>query len=94
MILAFADSLLAIFALAAVLFHRSTHGLLATRRKRQVLVTLKSGESFAGLLMETDRDALVLRESTAIAYGKQAENVAVQGEAVILRADVAYMQFP
>lgn len=79
-------------ALALLLWHRSTHGLLQQRRARKVIVTLKSGDAFDGLLFATDGDALVLREATALAYGRQQENVIVEGEALILRADVAYMQ--
>lgn len=79
-------------ALAGVLWHRSTHGLLRQRQARKVIVTLKSGEAFDGLLFATDADALVLREATALAYGRQQENVIVEGEALILRAHVAYVQ--
>lgn len=80
--------------LGYLLYHQSTHGLIAQRCRRKVLVTLKTGEAFSGVLYAADRDALVLRDAVALAYGPRSENVPVEGEAVILRADVAYMQLP
>lgn len=73
-------------------FRASSAGLLADRRRKQVLITLKSGEAFSGVLFAVDRDAVVLREAVAVAYGAKAENVTVDGEAVLLRSDVAYLQ--
>lgn len=75
-------------------WHSSTTGLLVDRRRRQVLVTLKTGEAFSGVLFAVDRDAIVLREAVAVAFGPRSENVAVDGEALILRVDIAYMQLP
>lgn len=69
-------------------------GLLNERRRRRVLVTLKTGEAFSGVLFAVDRDAIVLREAVAVAYGARSENVAVDGEALILRSDIAYLQLP
>jgi small nuclear ribonucleoprotein (snRNP)-like protein len=66
--------------------------LLADRGRRQVLVTLKSGAAFRGVLYATDREALVLREAQALAYGAQKATVPVEGELVALRADVDYLQ--
>jgi small nuclear ribonucleoprotein (snRNP)-like protein len=82
-------------ALASVNLWRDTRpGLIAGLEKRRVLVTLKTGETFEGVLYAADRDCLVLRDASALAYGQGATNVIVQGEAVILRPDVAYLQFP
>jgi small nuclear ribonucleoprotein (snRNP)-like protein len=85
---------IAVFALTAWIGYRSTHGLIATRRHRRVLVTLKSGESFAGVLFEADHQALVLRQAEALGVGENRTNVAVDGEVVILRPDVAFIQLP
>lgn len=71
---------------------RSTHGELHVRAKRRVIVTLLSGEAFTGILYASDRDCLVLREAEAIGYGSDARNVVVEGEAVLLRSNVAYLQ--
>lgn len=77
-----------------VAYHASLRGLLAERLRRQVLVTLKSGEGFSGVLYAADRECVVLREAVAVAYGPRSENVPVGGEVVLLRADVAYLQLP
>jgi len=81
-------------ALAFTLWRSTTSGLLADRRRRRVLVTLKTGEAFSGVLFAVDREAIVLREAVAVAYGARSENVAVDGEALILRSDIAYLQLP
>lgn len=78
----------------AVMWKRSHRGLMAERLRRKVLVTLKSGDGFSGVLFSADRDCLVLREAVAVAYGPRSESVPVGGELLILRADVAYMQLP
>lgn len=94
MVVALVIACAAVVALAGFHLWSSTHGLLATRRRRKVIVTLKTGEAFSGVLFASDRDAVVLREATAIAFGPKAENVTVEGEALILRSDIAYMQLP
>ena len=81
-------------ALAVMAWRSTTTGLLIERRRRRVLVTLKTGEAFSGVLFAVDRDAIVLRDALAVAYGARSENVAVDGEALILRPDIAYLQLP
>lgn len=70
----------------------SAHGELAIRAKREVIVTLKTGETFTGALYASDRDCLVLRNAEAIGFGPDSRNAPVQGEAVLLRSNVAYVQ--
>jgi small nuclear ribonucleoprotein (snRNP)-like protein len=83
----------ALVALAYVTWRRSTvAGLLAERARRHVIVTLKTGAAFRGVLYATDREALVLRDAQALAYGAQRTNVPVEGEALLLRSDVDYLQ--
>ena len=81
-------------AVAVMAWRSTTTGLLIERRRRRVLVTLKTGEAFSGVLFAVDRDAIVLRDAVAVAYGARSENVAVDGEALILRPDIAYLQLP
>lgn len=81
-------------ALAVMAWRSTTTGLLIERRRRRVLVTLKTGEAFSGVLFAVDREAIVLREAVAVAYGARSENIAVDGEALILRSDIAYLQLP
>lgn len=86
-------NLVAVAALAALhVRDRTSAGLLMDRQRRQVIVTLKSGAAFRGVLYATDREALVLREAQALAYGAQKQNVPVEGEALLLRPDVDYIQ--
>jgi hypothetical protein len=59
-----------------------------------VLVTLKSGESFSGVLWEADGGALVLRETSAIGAGEKRTDLPLDGELLILLPDVAYIQRP
>lgn len=58
--------------------------------RASVLVTLKSGASFGGVLYEADEHGLVLRNAQA--YGK--ETVSVDGEVFVLLRDVDYIQKP
>ena len=94
MILLVALLVAAVVALAAVAWRTSTAGLLAERRRRRVLVTLKTGEAFSGVRFAVDREAIVLRDAAALAFDVRSQNVPVDGEALILRADIAYVQLP
>lgn len=64
---------------------------LEDRLRRQAVVTLKTGGSFTGVLYEYDAKALVLRNAQAIG-DPPAPHVAVDGELLVLWAEVAYMQ--
>lgn len=82
-------------ALAGWIWSGSRSGVVAQQARRRVVVTLKTGDAFAGVLYSADRDAFVLVEAVALASGPNGtDNVAVDGEVLILRADVAYMQLP
>lgn len=62
--------------------------------RKAVVVTLKTGEGFHGVLFDADREAIVLRDAAAIEVnGTDRLHQPVDGELVVLRADVAYMQF-
>lgn len=78
--------------LAAYIWWTSTHGELHARAKRAVVVTLVTGETFTGVLYASDRDCLILRNAEAIGFGNDPRNVPVEGEAVLLRSNVAYLQ--
>lgn len=68
--------------------------VLRARVRRRAVVTLKSGATFEGIVTEADGQALVLHQAVAVAMGERSSNVTVDGEAVLLLADVAYLQFP
>lgn len=66
-------------------------GLPARLVRERVIVTLKSGVAFGGVLYEADAHTLTLREAEAFG-GK--ETVPVDGEVIVLFRDVDYVQRP
>lgn len=64
--------------------------ILRYRIRQTVIVTLKSGGSFRGVLFDCDREALVLR-GTEVLGGREGA-APVDGELVVLLADVLYLQ--
>jgi small nuclear ribonucleoprotein (snRNP)-like protein len=68
--------------------------LLRLRLRRRCIVTLKTGDSFSGVLYDADAEAIVLREAEAVGMGEKRTNLVVDGEVLILRDDVAYVQLP
>lgn len=68
--------------------------LIREHLRRKVVVTLKSGDAFEGVLFAADSEALVLRNATVLeAGGTDRVPVPVDGELLLLRPDVAYLQF-
>lgn len=65
--------------------------IIRQHTRRAVLVTLKTGETFQGVLFEADAESLVLRDASLVANGAR---VPVDGALLVLRPDIAYMQFP
>lgn len=63
-----------------------------SRLRRTVIVQLKSGVSFEGVLFEAYPEALVLRNAVAHEHGPKGEPAPVDGEVVLLRQDVAFIQ--
>lgn len=68
--------------------------VLSSRFRERVVVTTKTGESFAGILYSTDRHALVLRQAAAVAAGENRTDLPLDGELIILLPDVAFIQRP
>lgn len=68
--------------------------LLRMRLRHRCIVTLKTGDAFAGVLYDADSEALVLREAEALGAGERRTNLVVDGEVLILRGDVSYVQLP
>lgn len=60
----------------------------------RVVVSLKSGDAFAGVLFEADGGAMVLRDAAAIGAGENRADLPLDGELLVLVADVAYIQVP
>lgn len=73
---------------------RRTSKLLRERLRSRVIVTLKSGQCFGGVLWEADEQVWVLREATAVGAGEGGDNLGLDGELVIVARDIAYAQRP
>lgn len=78
-------------AVACAWILASTETLLKRRTRRRCLVSCKDGQTFSGLLWEADKGCLVLKAATVVGDGGTAS---IDGEVVILRADVAFIQVP
>lgn len=65
---------------------------LKVRICSRVVVTLKTGESFGGVLFEADGGALVLRNTSALGAGEKSTDLPLDGELLILLPDVAFIQ--
>lgn len=68
--------------------------VLDARLRRRVIVTLKSGSAFGGVLFDVDDRALVLRDAAAIGAGDHRSNLVVDGEVLVLVGEIAYVQLP
>jgi small nuclear ribonucleoprotein (snRNP)-like protein len=66
--------------------------VLRNRLRSHVIITLKAGQSFRGVLYDHDRDALVLRNTEHLEG--QGGPTPVDGELLVLIADVAFIQLP
>lgn len=68
--------------------------IIRSHLRRAVVVTLKTGEGFHGVLFDADPEAIVIRNCAAVeTSGSDRVPVPVDGELVVLRQDVAYLQF-
>lgn len=67
---------------------------VSERVRSRVLVTLKSGAAFDGVLYAADRRAWVLRNASALGAGDRGETVPVDGEVLILTGDIDFAQRP
>lgn len=85
--------ILAAGAAGSVWLAGSRRRLLSRMARRRVAVTLKDGTGFDGILWQVDRDVLVLRNVRAHDVPDQG-TVPVDGELVLLRPDVLYLQLP
>ena len=68
--------------------------VLRSKLRDRVIVTMKDGSAFRGMLWQADRLTIVLRATEALGFGPQGADVAVDGELLLLLADVAYINRP
>jgi len=81
-------------AAAAVVLVRPRDRLLRERLCDKVVVTLKTGPSFSGVLFKVDDRTVILRDTQALEAGLNGDHVAVDGELVLSRTDIDYLQRP
>jgi hypothetical protein len=62
--------------------------------REKLVVTLKSGAAFEGVLYEADERTWILRGVFALGAGDNGENVPVDGELLLFVVDIAYAQKP
>lgn len=68
--------------------------LLRERLCDKVVVTLKTGPAFSGVLFKVDDRAVILRDSQAVEGGPTGGPVGVDGELILFRTDISYLQRP
>lgn len=67
--------------------------ILERLMRDRLVVTLKSAETFSGVLWECDEKLLVLR-SCWVVTPEGASDIMIDGDIVLLLADIAYTQKP
>ena len=68
--------------------------LLRERLCDKVVVTLKTGPSFSGVLYAADDRAVILRDTQALGAAHNGDHLVVDGELVLFRSDIEYVQRP
>ena len=88
---------LAVGMVAATLLMSRGRGrdrLLQERVCDKVVVTLKTGAAFSGVLFKADERSLVLRDTQALGAGPAGDHLAVDGELILFRSDIDFLQRP
>ena len=69
--------------------------IVKNHMRRKVVVTLNTGEGFGGVLFSADSEAIVLRDAVLLdGNGTDRTASPVDGELLVLRPQIAYLQFP
>lgn len=68
--------------------------VLRSRLRERVVVTTKTGHTFDGVLYSHDDKALVLRAASATGAAEDRSDVPLDGELIVLLADVDWIQRP
>lgn len=66
--------------------------ILAERISETVIVTLKEGPAFEGVLWDCDDRCWVLRNAEAIGAGKGGSPLPLDGEVIVLSGDILHVQ--
>lgn len=69
--------------------------IIRNHLRHRVIVTLRTGAAFGGVLYEADSEAVVLKDATALeSNGTDRVAVPADGSMVFLRDNIDYLQFP
>ena len=68
--------------------------LLTERLAERVIVTLKSGDAFEGVLWDADDRCWVLRNARALGAGKDGAPLPLDGEVIVLSGEILHAQRP
>lgn len=68
--------------------------LLTERLAEKVIVTLKSGDAFSGVLWDADDKCWVLRNAQALGAGKDGVPLPLDGEVIVLSSEILHAQRP
>lgn len=68
--------------------------LLQERIAEKIILTLKSGDAFSGVLWDADDKCWVLRNAQALGAGKDGTPLPLDGEVIVLSADILHAQRP
>jgi hypothetical protein len=79
---------------AGLLMSRGRDRLLRERLCDKVVITLKTGPSFSGVLFKVDDRAVILRDTQALGAAHNGDHLAVDGELVLFRTDIEFLQRP
>lgn len=66
--------------------------LLTERLRERYVLTLHSGETFDGLLVDVDERTVVMQDTSAL--GKDGAAIPIDGQVILERATIAYLQRP
>ena len=88
-------TVIAVYLLAVLSFFvwasTSRDRLMRRTSRTTVVVTLKSGQAFKGILAEVDRQTVVLKHASALSRDAA---VKADGEVILSRVDIDYIQRP
>jgi hypothetical protein len=66
--------------------------ILSERISEKVIVTLKQGQAFEGVLWDADDKCWVLRNAEAIGAGKGGGPLSLDGEVLVLTGEILHVQ--
>jgi hypothetical protein len=78
----------------AVAVWPSRDRLVRSRLRDRVVLTLKSGAAFGGVLFEADSKSFVLRDAEALGAAPNGAHLPVDGELLVARSEVEFVQRP